>query len=106
MTDSRHIRHLQTIGHVAGETGIDDGSLDAVILHNVHNLRHEWTRLPGKGAAWFKDDFQMRIAYMKILQGLDEQFHIVVLACHQMPTSKVNPFDLRKPLRELLYDMY
>ena len=99
------VGHLQTIGHVTGEAGIDDCGLDASILHDVHHLSHEWSGLPRKGTAWFQDDSQMWIAGMEVLQGFDKQFHIVILTCHQMPTTEINPLELRKPFRELLFNM-
>ena len=32
------IRHLQTVGHVASETDIEDGRLYAMVGHDVHHL--------------------------------------------------------------------
>ena len=32
ITDVWLVRHLQAVGHVAGETGIDDGGLDTSVL--------------------------------------------------------------------------
>ena len=43
---------------------------------------------------------------MEVLQCFDEQLHIIVLASHQVSTPKVNPLQLRKPPRELLFNMH
>ena len=101
-----HIGHFQTVGHVAGEGDIKDGSFDAVILHNIDDTGHEGACLPGKGTAGFKNHAQMGEAAMEILQGADKQFHIVVLSGHEVSAAEVDPFELREPRRELIYNMY
>ena len=45
-TDLRMIWHLEAIRHMAGEADVDNGRLDAFVLHDVHNVGHEESRLP------------------------------------------------------------
>ena len=59
--DHRFIWHFQTIGHMAGERGIDKGRTDAVVLHYIYHGSQQETGLPGKGASWLQNDFQIGI---------------------------------------------
>ena len=104
-THFREIRHLQAVGHVAGEADVEDGSTDAFVLHNIHHAGYQRTRLPGKGTTWLEDNLQPRIALVKSIHETYQPLNVVVLACHQMATTEVNPLQLREPLRELLLDM-
>ena len=85
------VRHLQTIGHVAGEADIKDSSLNALVLHHIHYVRNEWPSLPGKGTSRLKYHLQPRIALVEFLHQRDEQTG--------------NPLQLREPPRELSFDM-
>ena len=42
---------------------------------------------------------------MEILHHLDQQFGVVFLVGHQMASAEVDPFQLREPCRELVFDM-
>ena len=59
--------HFQTVGHVAGEAYIEDGSTDALVLYHVNNACDERSRLPGKGAAGLEDNLQMWVALVEAL---------------------------------------
>ncbi len=104
-TNGRPVRHLKTVGHVAGEADIEDGGLDALVLDYVNNLADEWTCLPSEGRAWFEDDLEVWVAGVELVDGPDEQFHIVVLACHEVATTEVYPLELWKPSAELVLDV-
>ena len=103
MSHSRMVWHFQTIGHVAGEAHIQNGSLYSLVLHDVNHPCNQRARFPGKGRARFENHPQMRIALMKSLQGIDKQFHIIALSRHQMSSAEVNPLKLRKPRRKLIF---
>ena len=42
---------------------------------------------------------------MKLLQRAHEQLHVIILARHQVATTKVNPLQLTEPAREFLLNM-
>ena len=75
------VGHFQAVGHVAGETYVEDGRLDAVVLHDIYYLRDERPRLPSKGTAGLKDDAQVRIALVQSLEQADEVLDVVVGTC-------------------------
>ena len=63
---SRLVWHLKAIRHMTCETNINNGSLDAIIGHYIYNMRYKIPCLPRESATWLKDNFKMRIAFMKI----------------------------------------
>ena len=99
------IWHFKTIGHVACEADIKDGSLDSSIIHNIHNMGHKRSSLPGKGASWFKYHFQMGITLVETFHYTFQQLYIVTFASHQMASSEIDPFYLREPRREFFFYM-
>src|SRR5574344_1155036 len=101
----RLIWHLKTVGHVASETDIKNCCFDILVLNDVHNLCHQHSGLPCKGTAWFEDDFEPRIPLMEFLEHRDEQFDVIVIACHEVTSAEVYPFKLGKPLGELVLNM-
>ena len=102
----RHIGHLQAVGHVAGEAHIEDGSTDALVFHDVHHVAHQRTCLPGKGATRFEDNLQPGVALVQSLKYADEQFYVVVLARHQVSSTKVKPFQLWEPFSKVFLDVH
>lgn len=58
-----------------------------------------------KGTTRFHDNFKMRITLMKSLYYINKVFHIIILPGHQMTSTEIDPFQLRKPRREFLFDM-
>ncbi len=105
ISDSWHIRHLQTVGHMTGKTGIDDSCPDTFILNHIYYLSYKRPGLPPKGTTRFHDNFKMRITLMKSLYYINKVFHIIILPGHQMTSTEIDPFQLRKPRREFLFDM-
>ena len=89
---------------MAGKTDVEDSRTDAFVLHDIHDMRYQRSRLPGEGTAGFQNHLQPGIAATEILHHGDEQFHIIVLACHQMAAAEVDPFQLREPSGKFLLD--
>lgn len=96
-TDLWIIWHLEAIGHVAGEGNIEDGGADAMVLNNIYDGGNKGTRLPCEGRTRFKDHLKMRVAGMEVTEGLHEEFHVIVLACHEMTATEIDPLELREP---------
>ena len=76
------IWHLQAIGHVAREADIKNGRQDTLILYHINHMRHQRSRLPGKGTTRLKDDLQPRVTAMEVLHHQDQQ-----LLLHQLEVS-------------------
>ena len=104
-TDAGPVGHLETIGHVAGEADIEDGGLDAFVADDVDDTRHEGTGLPGEGAAGFEDDTKVGVALTQGLYLGNEEVDVVVLACHEVAATQVEPLEAVEPGSELLFDM-
>ena len=64
----RILWHFQTIGHMAGETYIEDGRPDATVFNNVNHVTYQRTSLPAKSTTRFKNNFQPGIPLMDALQ--------------------------------------
>ena len=99
------IRHFKTVGHVAGEADVENGRTDATAFDNIHHLGGEDSGLPGESRTGLEDDTQMRIALFQSLQQAGQMPGIIILAGHQVAAAQVEPLDLRKPRRELLFKM-
>ena len=99
------VRHFQAIGHVTGETHIENGRADASTFHDIDYGRHQGTGLPGKGGTGFQNNLQVRITALETLQQSDEVVGIVVLAGHQVTTTQVEPLDLGEPATEFFLDV-
>ena len=97
ISDSWHIRHFQTIGHMTGKTGIYDSSSDTFVFNHIHHLSYKRSCLPPKGTTRFHDNFKMRITLMKSLYYINKVYHIIILPGHQMTATEINPFQLREP---------
>ena len=90
---------------MAGETDVEDGGTDVLVLHDIYHAGYQRTSLPSKGTTGLEDNLQPRIALMESLHETNQALNVVVLARNQMTTTKVDPLNLREPLRELLFDM-
>ena len=90
---------------MAGEAYVEDGRLDAVVLHDIYYLRNERPRLPGKGTARLKDDAQVRIVLVQSLEQADEVLGVVVGTCDEVAAAQVEPFHLAEPGAELRLDV-
>ena len=90
---------------MTGETDIEDSRTYAFILNDIDDMRHQRSRLPGKGAAWFQNNLQPGVALVEALHQTDEPFYVVVLTRHQMSAAEIDPFELGEPFGELLLDM-
>ena len=104
-TDFGHIGHFQAVGHVASEAHIKDSRADTLVLDDVNNAGHQWTRLPRKGAAGFEDDLQVGIALVETLHQSHQSLDVVVLARDEVTTAKVDPLQLREPAGKLLLNV-
>ena len=99
------VRHLQTVGHVACEAHVDDGSPDAVVLDDVGYLSHEGPRLPSEGTARFENHVDIGVAVAEVAHQRYQSPCVVVLTRHKVPATEVHPFHLRQPPSELSLDM-
>ena len=88
---------------MAGEAGINDGSLYPLIIHNVEHFGYEITRAPHPRATRLHDDFEPRIAAAEITKETDKMIHVITLACHQMSTTEIHPFQLLEIPSELTF---
>ena len=91
------IGHLQTVGHVAGEAHVEDGSADTAVFNDIDHLGAEYTSLPSERRAGLQDDTQVGIAGMEPLQEDNEMVDVIVLAGHEVATAQVEPLQLGKP---------
>ena len=56
------VRHLQAVGHVAGEADVEYGCAYAFVLYDVHHVADQRSCLPGEGAAGLEYDVQPGVA--------------------------------------------
>ena len=104
-THSRMIGHFQAVGHMTSETHVEYSCSYAMVLHYIDHLTHKRPRLPSKSATWLQDDMKMRITSVKVLQDANKQRCVVIVTCHEVATTKINPLQLREPLRKTLLNM-
>ena len=102
----RMVGHLEAVRHVARKAHVENGRANALVLHDVHHLRHQGACLPGKGRARFENNAEMRIARMKSAQRTDKALHIVILSRHQVATTEVKPRHFGQQMTKLLLDVY
>ena len=96
------VGHFEAVGHVAGEADVEHCRPDALVLDDVHDLRHQLARLPCEGAAGLHDEPQVGVAAVEALQNMYKVWDVVVFPRHEVPASEVHPFYARHPLSEFL----
>ena len=90
---------------MASKTSIDNSRLDSLIFYHIYNLCNQRTCLPSKSTTRLHDYLQMWITGMKILQYINKVFHIIIFTGHKMASTKVYPFQLRKPFGKFFFNM-
>ena len=102
--NARLIGHFESVRHVAGERGVDNGCAYTVILHNIKYRGDKIACLPGKSASGFKYDFNIGLSKFEIVERFDKQVYVVAFSCHEMSASHVYPLELREEMPELLFE--
>ncbi len=100
------VGHLQTIGHVACEADVEYGGAYAPILHHVHHLREQRTRLPGECRPGFEDQPQMRVTFVQTVEQTYQKPDVVPLAGHEVAAAQIEPLYLPEPRCETRFEMF
>ena len=86
---------------MAGETDIEYGGAYGMVFDYVHHMGIEFAGLPCERAARLKDNPEMRVMGVEVVEYCDEMLHVVVLARHEMPAAKIEPACLAKRVIKL-----
>ena len=100
--NNRFVWHFQTVRHVAGKRNIQHDGIYPSIINFIFNRSHQTTGIPGKRTSRLQDYPQMRITGPEITQDPDQFIFIVTGMRHQMPSTKINPFQQREKTPETL----